>query len=60
MNNVPRRLHDAAKRKTRTRTHQAVDAIFGLGKAELDAIEVLGFELYQQGRTHEADMLFED
>jgi len=32
--------------------------LFGLGKAEVDTIEVLGFELYQQGRTHEADIIF--
>ena len=33
-------------------------ALFGLGKAELDAIEVLGFELYLQGRTRDADAIF--
>ena len=33
-------------------------ALFGLGKAELDAIEVLGFELYLQGRTSDADAIF--
>jgi tetratricopeptide (TPR) repeat protein len=33
--------------------------LFGLSKHEIDAIEVLGFELYQQGRTHEAQAIFE-
>jgi tetratricopeptide (TPR) repeat protein len=33
--------------------------ICGLTKNELDAIEVLGFELYQQGRTEEARTIFD-
>jgi tetratricopeptide (TPR) repeat protein len=36
-----------------------VTALFGLSKAELDAIEVLGFELYQQGRNQEAEAIFD-
>lgn len=36
-----------------------VTALFGLTKTELDAIEVLGFELYQQGRNREADAIFD-
>jgi tetratricopeptide (TPR) repeat protein len=47
----------------RTGAAQAADRpltpLFGLGKAELDAIEVLGFQLYEQGRTREADAIFE-
>jgi tetratricopeptide (TPR) repeat protein len=32
--------------------------VFGLNKRELDAIEVLGFLLYQQGRNAEAETIF--
>jgi Flp pilus assembly protein TadD len=42
-----------------TDANKPLTALFGLGKAELDAIEVLGFELYQQGRTKEAAAIFE-
>jgi tetratricopeptide (TPR) repeat protein len=37
---------------------QNLTALFGLGKVELDAIEVLGFELYAQGRSRDADAIF--
>jgi tetratricopeptide (TPR) repeat protein len=40
-------------------THKPGAPVFGLGKTELDAIEVLGFELYQQGRAKEADAIFD-
>ena len=33
--------------------------LFGLSKCEIEAIEVLGFELYQQGRMREAGAIFE-
>ena len=32
--------------------------LFGLSKPELDAIEVLGFELYQQGQFQQAEAIF--
>lgn len=38
---------------------EKLSALHGLGKAELDAIEVLGFQLYQQGRNREADTIFD-
>ena len=34
------------------------DNVFGLNKREIDAIEVLGFQLYQQGRNSEAATIF--
>ena len=38
---------------------QPLSRIFGLGKREVDAIEVLGFHLYEQGRNIEAHAIFE-
>ncbi len=35
------------------------DSLFGLTQGELDAIEVLGFQLYEQGRTVEAQTIFQ-
>jgi tetratricopeptide (TPR) repeat protein len=35
-----------------------LDNVFGLNKQELDAIEVLGFQLYEQGRNAEAQSIF--
>jgi tetratricopeptide (TPR) repeat protein len=42
-----------------TKVTKPLSAICGLTKNELDAIEVLGFELYQQGRTEEARTIFD-
>src|SRR5690349_18728885 len=42
-----------------TKATKPLSAIYGLTKNELDAIEVLGFELYQQGRTEEARTIFD-
>jgi tetratricopeptide (TPR) repeat protein len=36
-----------------------LDNVFGLTKKELDAIEVLGFQLFEQGRTSEAETIFQ-
>jgi tetratricopeptide (TPR) repeat protein len=44
---------------TPQKTGEPGQAPFGLRKTELDAIEVLGFELYQQGRYKEADAIFD-
>ena len=41
-----------------TGTTERLTVLHGLSKAELDAIEVLGFQLYQQGRNREADTIF--
>jgi tetratricopeptide (TPR) repeat protein len=35
------------------------EKLFGLTRAELNAIEVLGFQLYEQGRTADAQTIFE-
>lgn len=51
---TPQTTTDSGSKSPRTPS-----ALFGLSKAELDAIEVLGFELYQQGRTAEANTIFE-
>ncbi len=42
-----------------TKATKTLSAICGLTKNELNAIEVLGFELYQQGRTEEARTIFD-
>jgi tetratricopeptide (TPR) repeat protein len=36
-----------------------LSALFGLNRRELDAIEVLGFQLYQQGKVRDAEAIFE-
>jgi tetratricopeptide (TPR) repeat protein len=42
------------------RTSEApLDSIFGLTRNELHAIEVLGFQLYEQGRAVEAQAIFQ-
>ena len=38
---------------------KALPPLFGLSIREIDAIKVLGFELYQQGRMQEAGAIFE-
>ena len=40
------------------KSHALLDNVFGLNKQELDAIEVLGFQLYEQGRNAEAQSIF--
>ena len=35
-----------------------IDSLFGLTRSELHAIEVLGFQLYEQGRNVEAQAIF--
>jgi tetratricopeptide (TPR) repeat protein len=45
--------------ETKQQASKPVTALFGLGKIELDAIEVLGFELWQQGRNREAEAIFD-
>lgn len=47
--------HDIEPRKANTPT----DCLFGLTRSELDAIEVLGFQLYEQGRMLEAQAIFQ-
>lgn len=40
-------------------SNAATEYLFGLTRSELDAIEVLGFQLYEQGRTVEAQVIFQ-
>jgi tetratricopeptide (TPR) repeat protein len=47
--------HEIEPRKTEVST----DCLFGLTRSELHAIEVLGFQLYEQGRTAEAQAIFQ-
>ena len=35
------------------------ERVFGLNKAEINAIEVLGFQLFEQGRNKEAETIFQ-
>jgi tetratricopeptide (TPR) repeat protein len=36
----------------------SLNALFGLSRKELNAIEVLGFQLYQQGKVSDAESIF--
>jgi tetratricopeptide (TPR) repeat protein len=47
--------HETEPRKSDALT----DCLFGLTRSELHAIEVLGFQLYEQGRTVEAQTIFQ-
>ncbi len=47
--------HEIEPRKSDAKT----DNLFGLTRSEIDAIEVLGFQLYEQGRTAEAQTIFQ-